>query len=421
MKRLTTLIALAAGTLSLAAQTGNTIKVLDERSNKEESIGLPPGMLIPSDSLLMQWQLRHFLFPDSTASDTAASQEATPEVYAERLQRLPAVIELPYNNIVQECIDKYIGPMRSSVSVMLGAGNLYIPMLEEILDRNGLPLELKYLPVVESSFNPAAVSPDGPAGLWQFTLSTAKRYGLEVNSLVDERRDPVKSTEAAVRYLKDLYAIYGDWNLVIAAYNCGPETLQKAIHQADGQKDYWTIYPFLPTATRGYVPAFIAANYIMNYYCEHGIRPARTGTPVKTDTITVSRDLHMQQIEALCGIDVAAIKDLNPQYRTEVIPGKSKPRTLRLPQEKMLAFVDCQDSVYNYRAAELLTRRALVAVDEKSVAKVKELTKAKYVTVRRGDTLGAIARRNRTTISAIKRLNGMRSDRINPGKRLRVK
>ena len=419
MKRFTTILLLCAGWMSAMAQTENTIKVNDELSNKEQTIVLPEGMTSNVDSLMLRWEMKHFLYTEKNVNTEA--KEATPEEIQERLHRIPAIIEMPYNNIVVEFIQKFCNDLRDNVSVILGAGNLYIPLFEETLDRYNLPLELKYLPVVESSLDPMAGSTSGKAGLWQLSLNTAERYGLKVNSLVDERRDPIKSTEAAARYLKDLYEIYNDWNLVIAAYNCEPVNVNKAIHRANGKKDYWAIYPFLPQDTRGDVPAFVAANYIMNFYCEHGIRPMMTKYPVKTDTLVISKNLHMEQIEEVCGIEKEAVKALNPQYRTEVIPGGNQVCHLRLPQEMVLKFIDNQESIYNYKKDELLTRRALVSVDEKVVAKQREDSKAKYITIRRGDTLGSIASRNRTTVKAIKRLNGMRSDRINPGKRLRVR
>ena len=420
MKRITTIFALCTGFLSAMAQTNNTIKVNDELSNKEQTVALPQNMMVDADSLMMRWELKHFLYSDNEKINTGNTEASTEEIQ-ERLRRIPAIIELPYNNIVNECIKKYSNSLRKNVSVMLGAGNLYIPLFEETLDRYGLPLELKYLPVVESSLDPMAGKTSGNAGLWQLSMSVAERYGLKVNSLVDERRDPVKSTEAAAKYLKELYGIFNDWNLVIAAFNEGPSNISKAIHRADGKKDYWAIYPFLPQETRGYVPSFVAANYIMNYYCEHGIRPMKTKYPVKTDTLVITRNLHMEQIAALCNIEKEAIKSLNPQYRTEVIPGESGACTLRLPQDVMLKFIDKEEAIYSYKTAELLPRRALVSVDEKVAAKAREAQKAKYVKIRRGDTLGAIAARNHTTVKAIKRLNGMRSDRINPGKSLRVR
>ena len=205
---------------------------------------------------------------------------------------------MPYNEVVQKFIDRYSGRLRHSVSYMLGASNFYMPIFEEALETYGLPLELKYLPVIESALNPTEVSRVGATGLWQFMLATGKRYGLEVNTLVDERRDPIKASYAAANYLSDLYKVFGDWNLVIAAYNCGPDQINKAIHRSKGSKDYWQIYPYLPKETRGYVPAFIAANYIMTYYCEHNICPMTTRPPATTDTEMVSSNVHLEQIAA---------------------------------------------------------------------------------------------------------------------------
>ena len=380
-------------------------------------------MTLNADSLLNEWYAKKYLYPDTTCVNPDYNPPFPEEVYRERLGRIPAVMEMPYNSIVQQFIDQYSGRLRRSVSYMLGAGNFYIPIFEEALDYYGLPLELKYLPVIESALEPTAVSRAGAVGLWQFMLATGKRYDLKVNSLVDERRDPIKSSWAAARYLRDLYKIYGDWNLVIAAYNCGPTKINKAIHRADGVRDYWTIYPYLPQETRGYVPAFIAANYIMTYYCEHNICPMKTKIPVTTDTIMVSRNVHMEQISALCGIDVEAIRALNPQYRTSVIPGQTELCAIRLPQEKILAFIDQKDSIYNYRADELLTRRAVVAVSEpkaeptRSTASQSRSTAARH----KGDSLSTIAARNHTTVAKIRKLNKIKGNMIKPGQKIRVK
>jgi len=206
-----------------------------------------------------------------------------------------------------------------------------------------LPLELKYLPVIESALNPRAVSRVGATGLWQFMLATGKHYGLTVNSLIDERSDIAKSSYAAAHYLSDLYRIFGDWNLVIAAYNAGPDNINKAIHRAKGEKDYWKIYPYLPQETRGYVPAFIAANYIMNYYCEHNICPMTATLAIKTDTVVVNHDIHFNQVAGVLGIDVAEIKALNPQYRKDIVCGASAPASLRLPASMVNKFIDKQE------------------------------------------------------------------------------
>ncbi len=408
------------GCATLVAQQDSVITVHDDAIGADEQIGLPEGMLLSVDSLMMQWNARQYLFPEVAADAPAYLSNLTDEDYEERLSRIPAVMELPYNNVVQEFIQRYVGSNRRTISFCLAAGNFYIPLFEEALETYGLPLELKYLPIIESALNPTARSRAGAVGLWQFMLATGKRYDLEVNSLVDERQDPVKSTWAAARYLKDLYDIYKDWNLVIAAYNCGPGNVNKAIHRANGEADYWKIYPYLPTETRGYVPAFIAANYAMHYYCQHQIEPLRTAYPEVTDTVMITKSLHFDQIAELCDMDKDAIRALNPQFRKDVIPGNVKPYALRLPQEKLLAFIDLGDSVYNHRSTELFKRRSTVAIDEKAV-KAAQKAKAVYVKVKKGDNLGSIAKRNRTTVAKIKRLNGMKNNNIRAGQRLRVK
>lgn len=419
-KILVLLFASSASCASLWAQQENVITVHDEAIGADEQIGLPEGMMLSVDSLMMQWNARQYLFPETTGTASAYLSNLSASDYADRLSRIPAVMELPHNNVVQEFIDRYTGKNRGTISFCLAAGNFYIPLFEEALEAYGLPLELKYLPVIESALNPVARSKAGAVGLWQFMLTTGKRYDLEVNSLIDERQDPLKSTWAAVRYLKDLYDIYKDWNLVIAAYNCGPGNVNKAIHRAEGVTDYWKIYPYLPTETRGYVPAFIAANYAMYYYCQHQIEPLRTAFPVATDTVMIHKSLHFDQIAELCNIEKEAIRALNPQYKKDLIPGNVKPYALRLPQEKLLAFIDLGDSVYNHRSTDLFKRRATVEIDEKAV-KAAAKNKPVYVTVRQGDNLGAIARRNHTTVAKIKRLNNLKNNNIRAGKRLRVK
>lgn len=261
---------------------------------------------------------------------TSANPEVSDSIYIDRLQRIPAIIEMPYNEVVRKFIDMYATRLRQKVAFMLSANNFYMPIFEEALDLYDLPLELKYLPVIESALNPMATSRQGAVGLWQFMLATGKIYGLQVTSLIDERRDPIKSTRAAARYLKDLYDIYHDWNLVLAAYNCGPGTINKAIRRADGEKDFWKLYNYLPKETRGYVPAFIAANYIMTYYCEHNISPLEMKMPEGTDTIHISRPLNLQQIAAVCNTNIDELRALNPEFKKDIIPGNEKPYALRL-------------------------------------------------------------------------------------------
>ena len=346
---------------------------------------------------------------------------------------------------MQQFIDRYSGRLRRSVSIMLGAQNFYMPTFEEALESYGLPLELKYLPVIESALNPNAVSHVGATGLWQFMLATGKQYGLEINSLVDERRDPVRASYAAAHYLRDLYKIFGDWNLVIAAYNCGPENINKAIHRSNGATDYWQIYPYLPKETRGYVPAFIAANYIMNYYCDHNICPMQANLPSKTDTVVVSRDVHFEQVAQVLGMEIDQIKQLNPQYRRNIVNGSTRPMALRLPATLVGKFIDNEDSIYAYRPDVLLAKRTEVEVNDdvpsysrrsssssrsKSTSSRKSRSKGKKgkknkggrnVTIRQGDTLSDIAKRNGTTVSKLKKLNKISGSSIRAGKKLRIK
>ena len=352
------------------------ITVIDNEG-REEVIEFPEAMTYDLDSLLNLYMSKTYL---SGANDCNMKDENpvfTKEEYIERLSRIPSVMEMAYNDVVQKFIDRYSGRLRYSVSYMLGAANFYMPIFEEALEAYKLPLELKYLPIIESALNPKAVSRVGATGLWQFMIGTGKQYGLEVNSLVDERRDPVKSSYAAARYLKALYKVFGDWNLVIAAYNCGPENINKAIRRARAakginkddaitaaDKDYWHIYPYLPAETRGYVPAFIAASYIMTYYCEHNICPMTTRLPAQTDTVVVNKNVHIEQIAAVLDLDADMIRSLNPEFRRDVIPGLTKPYAIRLPLAETGRFIDNQDSIFAYRADELLTKRLEVTIND---------------------------------------------------------
>lgn len=441
-----TAILLAFSTFSYAQydNTEDSVIEVTETDNEDENeenataddndeIDIPEAMIAEVDSLLHLYNTKTYLKNDVDCDFPDINPTYEPSVYEERLRKLPTIIEMPYNQVVQRFIDSYSGRLRRSVSIMLGASNLYMPIFEQALESYGLPLELKYLPVIESALNPKAVSRVGATGLWQFMLGTGKNYGLEINSLVDERRDPVKASYAAAHYLSDLYKIFGDWPLVIASYNCGPANVDKAIHRAGGVKDYWKIYPYLPHETRGYVPAFIAANYIMNYYCDHNICPMSATLLAHTDTIHINRDLHFDQIANVLGIDVKEIETLNPQYRRNIINGSSNPSILRLKSQDILSFIDRQDSIYAYRADELLTKRSSVEIDETSVASTKtsskkksssrsSRTRSRSVTIRNGDTLSEIAKRNGTTVAKLRRLNpSIKGSSIRAGKKLRVK
>jgi membrane-bound lytic murein transglycosylase D len=409
-------------TFGLQAQEEHSIRVVSDETGEEEEIDIPEAMQTGLDSLLLDWQSRHYITPSGDCQQTAANPTVSRDVYIDRLSRIPSIIEMPYNEVVERFIEMYATKLRSKVSYMLASANYFIPIFEEALDLYDLPMELKYLPIIESALNPRAVSRQGATGLWQFMLATGKTYGLEQNSLVDDRRDPVKSTWAAARYLKDLYAIYQDWNLVLAAYNCGPGTINKAIRRAGGAQDYWKIYNFLPKETRGYVPAFIAANYIMTYYCEHGISPMHTEWPAATDTVTVTQNLHLGQVAEVCGVELEQLRGLNPQYKKDIVPGQSQPSVLRLPQSAVNTFIDSGDSIYAYKADEYLTKRQLVDVaDNASSRAAKPSGKGTYHKVRKGETLGGIAKKYRVSVQQLRRLNGIRGNNIAVGKNLRVR
>ena len=402
-----------------------------DNNGQEEVIEFPEAMTFELDSLLNLYMSKNYLDEDNDCRMKDVNPVFEKEVFIERLKRIPSIIEMPYNEVVQKFIDRYSGRLRHSVSYMLGASNFYMPIFEEALETYGLPLELKYLPVIESALNPKAVSRVGATGLWQFMLATGKRYGLEVNSLVDERRDPIKASYAAANYLSDLYKVFGDWNLVIAAYNCGPDQINKAIHRSKGSKDYWQIYPYLPKETRGYVPAFIAANYIMTYYCEHNICPMTTRLPAKTDTVMVGRNVHLEQIASVCNIDIEQLRTLNPAYRRDIVPGATKLSAVRLPQTEVGKFIDLEDSIYAYNAEVLFSKRTTVEVNDdvptytrKSSSKrsrKKARSRGRNVTVKSGQTLSEIAKRNGTTVAKLRRLNGIKGSNIRAGKKLRVR
>ncbi len=450
----------------IQAQTDNTdddddIITVTDKDGKAEEIEVPVGLEDNLDSLLHLYNAQTYMMPDTSCNYRDVNPVFDKEIYIDRLKRLPTLIEMPYNDVVQKFIDRYSGKLRRSVSFMLGASNFYMPIFEQALEAYNLPLELKYLPVIESALNPKAVSRVGATGLWQFMIGTGKRYGLDVNTLVDERRDPVKASYAAAHYLSDLYKIFDDWNLVIAAYNCGPAKVNKAIHRAKGNADYWNIYPYLPKETRGYVPAFIAANYIMNYYCDHNICPMVTELPVKTDTVVVNKDIHLEQIAQVLNIDVEHLRNLNPQYRHDIVNGLNKPMAVRLPASLIGSFIDKEDSIYNYKTDELLIKRDMVDVndDEPTVSrrsshrssvqpsrnsstsgksskrnsdkngKGKKNKKgkkdkdsgSKSVTIKSGDTLSEIAAKNGTTVKKLRKLNKISGNSIRAGKKLKVK
>ncbi len=381
------------------------------------------------DSALLKWYNNtvEFIVPDSFALDTLPHHavEVADSVYLNRLKLLSetSAIEMPFNDKVKAHINLYVHKKRSLSESILGLAPYYFPLFEEVLDREGLPMELKYMPVIESALKPRAFSRAGASGLWQFVYYTGKQYGLQVNSFVDERRDPAKATEAAVRFLKDLYAIYDDWYLVIAAYNCGPGNVNKAIRRSGGTKDYWAIYYHLPRETRGYVPAFIAANYFMNFAEEHNLYPVEPDMPKFVDTLYVRETMHLAQVSEVLKVPLELLRTLNPEYRRDIIPGGSERYSLKLPVEFIGDFVDNKDSIINHNTEKyLLAKRETVNPNSSSTyAPVSPAGRTKlYYTVKEGDNLGFISEWYDVRISDLRYWNNIYRNLIRVGQKIVV-
>lgn len=374
-----------------------------------------------ADSLLAVWRERQChtayetFFDRYIKADTTVTDNTPDSVYSDRLRALASPVQLPYNQIVKGYISRYVNPRYGTMGRILGMSEYYFPIIEEALLKEGLPIELRALPIIESALSPTAVSPMGAVGLWQFMPATGKSYGLEINSLVDERRDPVRATEAACRYLKDLYAIYGDWSLAIAAYNCGPGNVNKAMARSGG-KNFWEIYDYLPRETRGYVPAFIGATYAYAYHGLHGIEPAEPPIPLATDTLRIDRILHLGQIASTIDVPIETLRQLNPQYKLDIVPATNKVYTLVLPQRNVSQYIACQDEIMAKDSAYLKEY-----INPANIDKKKKAPSGTYYTVKRGDTLGAIARRYRVTTAQLMRWNGIRNaHKLRIGQRLRI-
>lgn len=416
MKKRILALALAAG-FSVVAFARPTVLSIKE-SIQDSTIVYPESFETDTQELMKNWYLQNYAVL-SGDSETKDDVPTSVEDYLQRLKALPTVIEMPYNQVVRSYIDMYTQRRRTLVEEMLGLSLYYMPIFEQALEQEGLPLELKYLPVIESALNPDAVSRVGATGLWQFMLSTAKGLGLEVNSLVDERRDPIRSSELAAKYLKQLYEIYGDWSLAIASYNCGPGNVNKALRRAGGGKqDFWDIYYYLPKETRGYVPAFIAANYVMTYHNDHNIGNALAKRPVLTDTIHITQRVHFDQISEVLGIPVEELRVLNPQYRRDEIPGDIRPYALTLPSKQVYSYIVSEDSIVNHNSAKYARRTTAVPGGEISDSETQLVVK--YHKVKRGETLSIIARRYGVSVSTLKKWNGLRSSRLKTGQRLRI-
>ena len=379
-----------------------------------------------ADSLVAVWRERQCcdsfreFFDNYILVDSTQTGAVPDSVYTRRLRDLASPIQLPYNSIVRGYINRYTDSRYGTISRILGMSQYYFPLIEDELLKEGLPIELRALPIIESALSVTAVSPMGAVGLWQFMPSTGKSYGLEVNSLVDERRDPVRSTQAACRYLKDLYAIYKDWSLAIAAYNCGPGNVNKALARAgEKSRTFWDIYEYLPRETRGYVPAFVGASYAYAYHQQHGIQSENPPMPLATDTIRVTRLLHLGQVASTLDIPIETLRTLNPQYKMDIIPATIKSYTLVLPQHYLCQYIASEEEIHRKDSTYLKEYINPANIEKKKLAD----TTPAYTTytVKRGDTLGAIARRYRTTTAQIMKLNKLKNaNKLREGQRLRI-
>ena len=400
----------------------DTIPVLTADALSVDTMGLELVEDQPLDSIdlrLFEWMLAGLdTTPCIAAPDTVALADST---YKHRLQALPCIVELPYNPVAKRYIQRYLKNPRHTARIMREA-EYFFPIFEQALAKHGLPYELKFVPVIESALKPKACSRAGAVGLWQFMPSTAKRYGLEVNSLVDERYDVYKSTEAACVFLQALYDIFGDWNLAIAAYNCGPGNVRKAIRYAGDKRDFWSIYPYLPHETRMYVPLFIASNYVFNYASEHGICPD-TIRPERmlTDTIVVDQRMHLKQVADVLEIPIEDLRYLNPQYTRDILPG-NKAYRLCLPVDQTTTFISMHDDILAYQARQLIhDRRAEIDMAQKtSIAGGYMVNGKMFYKIRQGDTLGSIAKKFHVTVSQLQKWNGLTGTNIYTGKNLRV-
>ena len=429
MKKIAILATIIVAVISVTSSTGAARERKRMVTDTLATDSLHKEYLENLDKMLNLWYVQQSVdtveVMDQLDLDSVGIRADYPDsVYIERLSGMNTLINLPFNSVVRNYITTYTQKKRAQVEVMLGLADYYFPLFEEILDLYQLPLELKILPVIESALNPRAVSRVGATGLWQFMYSTGKRYNLQIDSYVDQRRDPLAATHAAARYLRDLYGLYGDWTLVIAAYNCGPGNVNKAIRRAGGKRSYWDIYYYLPRETRGYVPAFIAANYAMRFADQHGIRPRNMEMPKTTDTVVVQGKMHLEQVARVLGLPLQQLRDLNPQYKHDMLTMDSG-NPLRLPAERVGEFIDRQDEIRTFKDSIYLNPKriqenAKISGDPFYIPRIAGKGNVVKYRVRQGDVLGSIASRYHVTVQQLRAWNGISGSKIRIGQTLLI-
>ena len=375
-----------------------------------------------TDSLLSVWYVEHNFsgegnFELPNMEDVVLASDIPDSVYIDRLNKMNSFIKIPYNPVVRNYIIQYTQKMPDRIGHIMGLARYWMPQIEDILMEYDLPIELKALAIVESAMNTRAVSRAKAKGMWQFISSTARRYNLEINTYVDERFDPILSCKAAAEYLRDAYDIFGDWSLAIASYNCGSGNVNKAIRRSGGGKDFWEVYNYLPRETRGYVPAFVAVEYLLNYYTDHNILPTPVALPAHVDTFMVNKNLHFGQINELVGVSMEELRDLNPQFLYDLIPGDSHEYVLRIPYNYSTAFVDHEKEIYSYKDSVYFNQITMKSIGNNTIPVSGDATTYK---VKNGDTLGGIARKYGTTVANLKDWNNLRSNTIRIGQTLHI-
>ncbi len=376
------------------------------------------------DEMLHLWYVQREIVSANSVLDDLTDDTTNfchnDSLMADRLSKIVTVVPLAYNDKVGSFIELYSIRRKKSSAAMLGLAQYYFPWMQAIFDKYDVPEELIYLTIIESGLNPLAVSKAGATGIWQFMYQTGKLYGLEVNTFVDDRRDPYKATDAAARHLKDLYNMFGDWGLAISAYNCGAGNVRKAILRSGGKQTFWQVSPYLPRETQNYFPLYIGALYLMKYHNDYGIQAAKIAIPSAVDTVMVNKEIHLEQVSRVLNIDLDELKTLNPQYKRLIIPAYSKPYPIRLRVKDMLRFIELQDSIHNYHYDEYFTPMKVYTSEFTGKPLAQGEKKKIYYYVKSGDNLTKIANKYHLSVTELKKMNKLTSNSVKVKQRLLV-